>query len=60
MVSSVQKSVDPYWGEFMTIKTTMGQMRFLALAQVMVAVLNLQHSNPDREKAFSVVRKVHT
>ena len=33
----VQKSVDRYWGEIMNIKTTMGQVRFTALAPVMVA-----------------------
>jgi len=57
---AVQKSVDRYWGEFMKINTAIGQMRFPELAQVMVAVLSLPHSNADCRKAFSFARKLHT
>ena len=56
----VHKSVDHYCGEFMKIKTSIGQMWFSALAQVIVAVFSLSHSNADCLIKFSVVRKVHT
>ena len=42
------------------IKKEMGRMRFLALAQVMVAALSLTHSNADCGRAFSIFRKVLT
>ena len=58
--SGVQKSVDRFWGKVMTMKTAMGETRFPTLTQVMVAVLSLPHSNADCERAFSVVRKIHT
>ena len=48
-----------YWGKIMKIKTAMAQMRFYALAQVMVAVFRLLHRNADCERAFCVILKVH-
>jgi len=60
MEGGIQMSVDSYWGEIINIKTGMGQMRFRSLAQVMVAVTSLPHSNADDERAFSIVWKVHT
>ena len=56
----VRKPVDRYWAEVMGLRTAMGELRFRALTQVMVAVLSLPHSNADCERSFSVVRKVHT
>ena len=55
-----QKFVDHYWDEIMKIKTPIRQMWLTVLAQVMVAVVSLPHNNADCERAFSVVRKVHT
>ena len=58
--SGVQLYAGRYWGETMKIKTAMGQMLFLAFAQVTVAVFSLSRSNVDCDRAFSVVQKVHT
>jgi len=48
----VQKYVDRYWGEITKLKTALGQMRFPALAQIMIAVLRLPYSNADCDRDF--------
>ena len=52
--------LDAIWGGVLSQKTGLGDTRFPALGQVMAALLSLPHSNADCERAFSMVRKVHT
>ena len=52
--------MDRHWAGVMKVTTVMGEPRFPTLTKVMVAVLSLPHSNADCERAFSVVRKIHT
>ena len=52
--------LDAIWGGVISLKTALGDTRFPALGQVMAALLSLPHSNADCERAFSMVRKVHT
>ena len=52
--------LDAIWGGVLSQKTALGVTRFPTLGRVMTALLSLLHSNADCERAFSMVRKVHT
>ena len=54
------RRLDVVWGEVLAMRTPLGARRFPTLARVMAALLALPHSNADCERAFSMVRKVHT
>lgn len=54
------RRLDAVWGDVIAMKTPLGVLRFAYLGRVMAAVLSLPHSNADCERAFSMVRKVHT
>ena len=54
------RRLDSIWSDVMALKTVMGAVRFPCLTQVYVALLSLPHSNADCERAFSMVRKIHT
>ncbi|KAK2190880.1 hypothetical protein NP493_65g01019 [Ridgeia piscesae] len=52
--------LDAIWGGVLSQKTALGVTRFPTLGQVMTALLSLPHSNANCERAFSMVRNVHT
>lgn len=52
--------VDQVWASILHMRSPMGEERFPTLKKTMKAVLSLPHSNADCERAFSVVRKIHT
>ena len=54
------RPIDQVWSEVFTMKTAMQVIRFPLLAKVMSPLLCLPHSNPDVERLFSILRKVHT
>ena len=52
--------IDNVWADYLELKTSFGLTRFPVLRQVMPNLLCLPHSNADSERAFSMVRKIHT
>lgn len=52
--------LDQAWGILLDMKTSLGRMRFPQLKLVISTLLSLPHSNAASERAFSMVRKIHT
>ena len=52
--------LDAVWSDILALKTPLGEPRFATLKRIMTPLLSLPHSNADCERAFSMVRKVHT
>jgi hypothetical protein len=49
--------VDHFWSHMKSVKDENGQKKYNLLADVMLAVLTIFHSNADSERIFSVVTK---
>lgn len=54
------RRLDVVWSDILNIQTSFGSSRYPELSKLRSAILCLPHSNADCERAFSVVRKIHT
>ena len=60
VIDMQQRRFDHVWGDVMALKTAMGVVRFHAITRVLIPLLGLLHINPECERVFSMVRKIHT